>query len=168
MTAARKQVRESRVSWRSIYFGGGGGAPGFLTPVVSYAPRPMLKADKSRRIILSSAQAIMVRQVETAGKERCCDRRDARAANALRRVRNEMKNSPGKHHEQSLYRYFPRPENRQTNELPIHPPKQVKTMLDKDGRCKRWMQVQSRSERRSFLKKTTGTMRAPADCRAGM
>lgn len=108
------------------YFGGGGGAPGFLTPVVSYAPRPMLKADKSRRIMLSSAQAIMVRQVETAGKERCCDRRDARVANALRRVRNEMKNSPGKHHERFLYRYFPRPENRQTNELPIHPPKQIK------------------------------------------
>ena len=26
---------------KSIYFGGGGGAPGFLTPVVSYAPRPI-------------------------------------------------------------------------------------------------------------------------------
>lgn len=27
-----------------IYFGGGGGAPGFLTPVVSYAPRPIVQA----------------------------------------------------------------------------------------------------------------------------
>ena len=29
------------VRHKSIYFGGGGGAPGFLTPVVSYAPRPI-------------------------------------------------------------------------------------------------------------------------------
>ena len=27
-----------------IYFGGLGGAPGFLTPVVSYAPRPIVQA----------------------------------------------------------------------------------------------------------------------------
>ena len=27
-----------------IYFGGGGGAPGFLTPVVSYAPRPIVQS----------------------------------------------------------------------------------------------------------------------------
>lgn len=29
------------IMYRRIYFGGGGGAPGFLTPVVSYAPRPI-------------------------------------------------------------------------------------------------------------------------------
>ena len=29
------------VRHRSIYFGGGRGAPGFLTPVVSYTPRPI-------------------------------------------------------------------------------------------------------------------------------
>ena len=29
--------------------GGGGGAPGFLTPVVSYAPRPMFNVDRSDR-----------------------------------------------------------------------------------------------------------------------
>ena len=29
------------VRHKSIYFGGGGGAPGFFTPVVSYTPRPI-------------------------------------------------------------------------------------------------------------------------------
>lgn len=29
--------------------GGGGGAPGFLTPVVSYAPRPMFNVDRRDR-----------------------------------------------------------------------------------------------------------------------
>lgn len=43
-----------------IYFGGGG-TPGFFTPVVSYAPRPMLKAERSRRIIFRSAEETMVR-----------------------------------------------------------------------------------------------------------
>jgi hypothetical protein len=33
--------------------GGGGGAPG-LTPVVSYAPRPILKAERSRITISDS------------------------------------------------------------------------------------------------------------------
>lgn len=60
-TAVEEQVGLSTMSPGSDYFGGGGGAPGFLTPVVSYAPRPMLKADRSRRIILRSAEAIMVR-----------------------------------------------------------------------------------------------------------
>src|SRR4051812_42051701 len=45
-----------------IYFGCGGGTPGFFTPVVSYAPRPMLKAERSRRIMLRSAEASMIRE----------------------------------------------------------------------------------------------------------
>jgi hypothetical protein len=51
-----------------IYFGGGGGTPGFFTPVVSYAPRPMLKAERSRRIMLRSEEASMIRERRGNGK----------------------------------------------------------------------------------------------------
>lgn len=72
----------------------------------------MLKADKSRTIMLSSACTIMVRmrKLELV--------RDAKVAIAAHRVENEMRNSPSKQRaaNSSLYRVFSQSRRKQNSQ----------------------------------------------------
>lgn len=117
----------------------------------------MLKADKSRRIMLRSAQATMVRQAETVRHKArfCCEMLGLR--NATRRIKNEDgDNSPGKHdHERCFYRYFlalGRRVARQTNSQSTPRSRTQKTVSARTSGAGDRCGCSRDRKRRSFLK----------------
>lgn len=126
----------------------------------------MLQADKSRRIMLRSAQAIMVRQVEAEEKVAAFVARDTeglrmRMRDAGSRMRNWILTHQVNTTTIGSYIDISCPSTGEsTNELPVPPPKQNQerekekygSISTGTARHGRWIQMQSRSEKTILFK----------------